>query len=131
MNVFQPDDDGGAADVGEVPGVVVPAAVPGVVPGEVPAAVPDDEPDGESDGGVPRVSGGVPADVAGPDVVPGVAAPDVRGGAGAPQPASSTDASVSAANMGTGNAAVDAAHRRLMRVAISPAAPTAPPGAAR
>lgn len=120
MNVFQPDDDDGAADVGGLPGVVVPCVDPDVVPG----VVSDGVVDCTSDDDGPGVSGGAVADGADPEDVPGVvAAPEVAGGAaGDPQPAKSRAASVSAVRGRARNAAEDAATRCLIRLATSRAA---------
>jgi hypothetical protein len=120
VNVFQPDDDGGAADVGGLPGVVVPCVDPEVVPG----VVSDGVGDCTSDDDGPGVSGGVVADGADPEDVAGVvAAPlDPDGPGVEPQPAKSRAASVSAARGRARNAAEDAATRCLIRLATSRAA---------
>ena len=126
MNVFQPDDDGGRADVVGVAAAVLPGAVPDAVSvadsdGVVPGVPREESPDwvfpGWSyPGWVPPAGG--PADVA------SGAAPDVAGGAaGEPQPASSRAASTSAETNGAGTAA--AVSRRL---AMSPGRPYCPAG---
>ena len=119
MNVFQPDDDGGAADVVGVAAAVLPEAVPDAVSvadpdGVVPCVPCEESPDWVFPGWVSPAGG--PADVA-------PAAPEVAGGAvGDPQPASSRAASTSAETNGAGSVA------GVSRLAMSPGRPYCPAG---
>ena len=121
MNVFQPDDDGGAAGVVGAAAAVLPEAVPDAVSvadpdGVVPCVPCEGSPGWVFPGRAPPAGG--PADVAPPP------APEVAGGVvGDPQPASSRAASTSAETTGAGTAT--SVSRRL---AMSPGRPYCPAG---